>query len=134
MMKHHDVVEELYRCIRQQNFECFKQLCSPSIIWQKNSGFPEEGTNQSPIAVLNKVYKARNYEWKYWYFVIDRILDAGDDIVVLGYFNGSDRENNERFELAASHIYSFSEGKIVKFQQFIDDSVEVYKENLLKIV
>ncbi|MGK0406127.1 MAG: ketosteroid isomerase-like protein [Oleispira sp.] len=133
MMKHNDVVEKLYRCIRQQNFEYFKQLCSPSIIWQKNSGFPGEGTNQSPIAVLNKVYKARNYEWKHWYFVIDRILDAGDDIVVLGYFNGSDRENNERFELAASHIYSFSEGKIVKFQQFIDESVEVYKENSLKI-
>ncbi|MFT5653850.1 MAG: hypothetical protein ACI8W9_001804, partial [Psychromonas sp.] len=42
------------------------------------------------------------------------------------------RENNERFELAASHIYSFSEGKVIKFQQFIDESVDFYEENALK--
>ncbi|MFT6113530.1 MAG: ketosteroid isomerase-like protein [Oleispira sp.] len=133
MMKHNDVVEELYRCIRQQDVECFKQLCSPSILWQQNSGFAGDGTNQSPTAVLTKIYKAFNYEWKHWSFVIDRILDAGDDVVVLGYFNGSNRENNERFELAASHVYSFSNGKVIKFQQFIDEPVGVYKEIDLKI-
>ena len=131
-MKRNDLVEELYRCIRQQDVECFKQLCSPSIIWQQNSGFPRGGTNQSPAAVLNKIYKTLNYDWEHWRFVIDRVLDAGDDLVVLGYFNGSNRENSQRFELAASHIYSFSEGKIIKFQQFIDESVEVYKESTVK--
>ncbi|MFT4763328.1 MAG: ketosteroid isomerase-like protein [Oleispira sp.] len=123
MMKHKDIVEELYRCFRQQDVECFKQLCSPSIIWQQNSGFPGEGTHQGPTAVLNKVYKAFNIEWKRWSFVIERVLDAGDDIVVLGYFSGSKRDNNERFKLAASHIYSFRDGKVIKFQQFTDEQV-----------
>jgi ketosteroid isomerase-like protein len=123
MMKHKDVVEELYRCFRQQDVECFKQLCSPSIIWQQNSGFPGEGTHQGPTAVLSKVYKAFNLEWKRWSFVIERVLDAGDDIVVLGYFSGSKRDNNERFKLAASHIYSFRNGKVIKFQQFTDEQV-----------
>ncbi|MFT4837422.1 MAG: ketosteroid isomerase-like protein [Psychromonas sp.] len=132
-MKRNDIVEELYRCIRQQDVECFKQLCSPSIIWQQNSGFPRGGTSQSPAAVLSKIYKALNHDWINWSFVIDRILDAGDDIVVLGYFNGSHRENNQRFELAASHIYSFNEGKVIKFQQFIDESVEVFRGSDLKI-
>ncbi|MFT7457200.1 MAG: hypothetical protein ACI892_002365, partial [Marinobacter maritimus] len=50
---------------------------------------------------------ALNDQWKHGSFVIDRILDAGDEIVVLGYFNGRHRENDQRFELAASHIYSF---------------------------
>lgn len=122
-MKHKDIVEELYRCFRQQDVECFKQLCSPSIIWQQNSGFPGEGTHQGPTAVLNKVYKAFNIEWKRWSFVIERVLDAGDDIVVLGYFSGSKRDNNERFKLAASHIYSFRDGKVIKFQQFTDEQV-----------
>jgi hypothetical protein len=48
-------------------------------------------------------------------------------------FNGSHRENNQRFELATSHIESFSKGKVIRFQQFIDESVEVYKRNSLKI-
>ncbi len=120
-MKNKEVVEELYRCFRQQDVECFKQLCSPSIIWQQNQGFPGEGTHQGPAAVLNKVYKAFNLEWSRWRFVIERILDADGDVVVLGYFSGNKRETNERFKLAASHIYSFNAGKVVKFQQFTDE-------------
>lgn len=120
-MKNKDVVEELYRCFRQQDVERFKQLCSPSIIWQQNSGFPGEGTHQGPAAVFNKVYKAFNLEWKRWSFVIERILDAGDDIVVLGYFSGNQRDTSEHFKLAASHVYSFDDGKVVKFQQYTNE-------------
>jgi ketosteroid isomerase-like protein len=133
MMKNKDVVEELYRCFRQQDVECFKQLCSPSIIWQQNSGFPGEGTHQGPTAVLNKVYKAFNLEWKRWSFVIERVLDAGDDIVVLGYFSGHKREDDERFKLAASHIYSFHQGKVVKFQQYTNEQAASKKPVELEI-
>lgn len=120
MMKNKDVVFELYRCYRQQDVERFMQLCSPSIIWQQNQGFPGEGTHQGPLAVFNKVYKAFNFEWQRWSFVIERILDAGDDIVVLGYFSGTNRDSQKRFKLAASHIYSFKDGKVTKFQQYTD--------------
>jgi uncharacterized protein len=120
-MKNKEIVEELYRCFRQQDVESFKQLCSPSIIWQQNQGFPGEGIHQGPAAVLNKVYKAFNLEWSRWRFVIERVLDADGDIVVLGYFSGHKRETNERFKLAASHIYSFKDNKVVKFQQFTDE-------------
>ena len=126
-MKNKEVVTELYRCFRQQDVEHFKQLCSPSIIWQQNQGFPGEGTHQGPAAVLNKVYKSFNLEWQRWQFVIERILDAGDDIVVLGYFSGIKRETKQRFKLAASHIYSFKHGKVVKFQQYTDEQTIVYQ-------
>lgn len=122
-MKNKEIVEELYRCYRQHDVECFQYLCSPSIIWQQNSGFPGEGTHQGPEAVLNKVYKAFNIEWKNWTFVIERILDAGDDIVVLGYFSGHKRDNGEYFKLAASHIYSFRNNKVIKFQQFTNEQL-----------
>jgi ketosteroid isomerase-like protein len=127
MMKNKEVVTELYRCFRQQNIECFTQLCSPSIIWQQNQGFPGEGTHQGPAAVLNKVYKSFNLEWKRWQFVIERILDAGEDIVVLGYFSGIKRDTCEHFKLAASHVYSFKHGKVVKFQQYTDEQKIVHQ-------
>ena len=133
MMKNKEVVGELYRCFRKHDVNDFKQLCTPSIIWQQNCGFAGEGTHQGPTAVLSKVYKAFNIEWKRWYFVIERTLDAGDDIVVLGYFSGLKRDNNERFKLAASHVYSFEDGKVVKFQQFTND-VEVNNTRVLEAV
>ena len=120
-MKNKEVVTELYRCFRQQDVERFPQLCSPSIIWQQNRGFPGEGTHQGPSAVLNKVFKSFNIEWQRWYFVIERMLDAGEDIVVLGYFSGIKRDTKEHFKLAASHIYSFKHGKVVKFQQYTNE-------------
>lgn len=124
-MKHKDVIAELYRCFRQQDVEGFSELCSPSIIWQQNQGFPGEGTHQGPIAVFNKVYKAFNLNWQRWHFVIERILDAGDDIVVLGYFSGIRQDTGLKFEVAASHIYSFKDGKVVKFQQYTDESMQI---------
>lgn len=128
-MKNKEVVAELYRCFRQQDVERFTQLCSSSIIWQQNKGFPGEGTHQGPSAVLNKVYKSFNLEWHRWHFVIERTLDAGEDIVVLGYFSGIKRDTKERFKLAASHIYSFKHGKVVKFQQYTDEQTIVYQTN-----
>ena len=120
-MKHKDVVIELYRCFRQQDVERFTQLCSPSITWQQNQGFAGEGTYQGPSVVLSKLYKSFNFEWQRWRFVIERILDAGDDIVVLGYFSGIDRDTKQPFTLAASHIYSFNNGKVTKFQQYTNE-------------
>jgi ketosteroid isomerase-like protein len=126
MMKNKEVVTELYRCFRQQDVERFTQLCSPSIIWQQNQGFPGEGTHQGPSAVLSKVYKSFNLEWQRWHFVIERMLDAGEDIVVLGYFSGVKRDTKEHFKLAASHIYSFKQSKVVKFQQYTDEQTIVH--------
>lgn len=117
-MKNKEVVSELYRCFRQHDVERFMKLCSPSIIWQQNQGFPGEGTHQGPSTVLNKVYKAFNFKWKRWSFITERTLDAGDDIVVLGYFTGINRDTQKRFKLAASHVYSFKDGKVIKFQQY----------------
>lgn len=127
MMKNKEVVATLYRCFRQQDVECFTHLCSPSIIWQQNQGFPGEGTHQGPAAVLNKVYKSFNIEWQRWHFVIERMLDAGEDIVVLGYFSGIKRDTKEHFKIAASHIYSFKEGKVVKFQQYTNEQTITHK-------
>lgn len=127
-MKHKDIIAELYRCFRQQDVARFTELCSPSIIWQQNQGFPGEGTHQGPLAVFNKVYKAFNLNWQRWHFVTERVLDAGDDIVVLGYFSGIQRDTNVAFEVAASHIYSFKAGKVVKFQQYTDEPTEVVKK------
>lgn len=119
-MKHKDIIAELYRCFREQDVEGFTALCSPSIIWQQNQGFPGEGTHQGPLAVFHKVYKAFNLDWQRWHFVTERVLDAGDDIVVLGYFTGIKRDTEAEFKIAASHIYSFNDEKVVKFQQYTD--------------
>lgn len=134
-MKNKEIVEELYRCFRQQDVDRFTELCSPSVIWQQNQGFPGEGTHQGPMSVLNKVYRAFNNEWKRWAFVVDRVLDAGDDIVVLGYFAGVWRDSGETFRLPASHIYSIRNGKVVKFQQYTGDqrpSKSARKESTLQ--
>jgi ketosteroid isomerase-like protein len=122
VMKNRDVVAELYRCLQKKEIKCFQRYCSPSIIWQQNSGFPGEGTYQGPEAVVDKVFKAFNNEWKHWSFEIERIIDTGDDIVVLGHFSGYMRDDNTKFKKkAASHIYSFDAGKVVKFQQFTNN-------------
>ena len=124
-MKNREIIEELYRCYRDENVERFSELCSPSIIWQQNEGFPGEGTHQGPVSVLNKVFKAFNNEWKRWNFTIERILDAGEDVVVLGYFSGVWRDSGKVFRIPASHAYSLHQGRVTKFQQYTGSDLKV---------
>lgn len=124
-MKNREIIEELYRCYRDENVERFSELCSPSIIWQQNEGFPGEGTHQGPVSVLNKVFKAFNNEWKRWNFTIERILDAGEDVVVLGYFSGVWRDSGKVFRIPASHAYSLHQGVVTKFQQYTGSDLKV---------
>jgi uncharacterized protein len=51
---------------------------------------------------------------------IDETIDAGDKIIVLGYYVGeyASRKKAPRAQLA--HIWTVADGKAVKFQQYVD--------------
>jgi ketosteroid isomerase-like protein len=51
---------------------------------------------------------------------VDELLDAGDKVVMLGYYNGVRRATGKRFRAQAAHIWTMAAGKAVKFQQYTD--------------
>jgi uncharacterized protein len=49
-------------------------------------------------------------------------IDGGDDVVVLGRYGGTIKESGARIDAQFCHVYHFSDGKIVSFQQYTDSA------------
>lgn len=52
----------------------------------------------------------------------DRIVDGGDDIIVLGRYGGTAKESGAKLDAQFCHVYHFSGDKIVSFQQYTDSA------------
>jgi hypothetical protein len=51
---------------------------------------------------------------------VGELLDAGDKVVMLGFYNGVRKATGKRFRAQAAHIWTIAAGKVVKFQQYTD--------------
>jgi uncharacterized protein len=51
---------------------------------------------------------------------VDELLDAGEKVVMLGFYTGVRKATGKRFRAQAAHIWTIVAGKAVKFQQYTD--------------
>ena len=49
-----------------------------------------------------------------------QFVEAGDSVVVIARLHGRVRVNNKPFDLSAVHVWTFRNGKAVRFEVYID--------------
>jgi ketosteroid isomerase-like protein len=52
--------------------------------------------------------------------VPDTYIDGGDHVVVLGRYGGTMKAGGAKLDAPFCHVYRFSAGKVVTFQQYTD--------------
>ena len=119
-MNNIEVVKELYRAFREQDYDTFLCLSTEDIEWIQNEGFPSGATYQGASAVIEGVFKANNDKWSDFAYHIEEILDAGNSVIVIGKYSGRDRLSGKSMSAAAAHIYDLHDGKIARFRMFAD--------------
>ncbi|MBW4443367.1 MAG: nuclear transport factor 2 family protein [Plectolyngbya sp. WJT66-NPBG17] len=111
-MSNIEIVQELYRSFREKDYDAFLQICASDLQWIQNEGFPRGATHQSAEAVVDRVFKAFNDDWKAWSFEIEQWLDAGETIVVIGSYTGEHRVSGKTLRSPAAHVYDLQDGKV----------------------
>jgi uncharacterized protein len=119
-MSNIEIIPELYRSFREKDYDAFLQVCTPDLQWIQNEGFPHGATHRGAEAVINRVFKTFNDDWKAWSFEIEQWLDAGETIVVIGNYTGEHRLSDRAFRSPAAHVYDLQDGKVWRFRQFTD--------------
>jgi uncharacterized protein len=119
-MNNIEVVKELYRAFREQDYDAFVSITTEDIEWIQNEGFPGGATYNGASAVIEGVFKANNDKWEGFAYHIEDILDAGNSIVVIGKYSGRNRISRKPMSAAAAHIYDLREGKVCRFRMFAD--------------
>ncbi|MGL5836822.1 MAG: nuclear transport factor 2 family protein [Waterburya sp.] len=115
-----EVVKELYRAFREQDYDTFLRLSTEDIEWIQNEGFPGGATYIGASAIIEGVFKANSDKWSDFAYHIEEILDAGNSVIVIGKYTGRDRLFGKAMSAAAAHIYDLHDGKIARFRMFAD--------------
>ncbi len=48
-MNNLEVIEELYRAFREQDYDAFLRICTPDLEWIQNDGFPRGATTTADL-------------------------------------------------------------------------------------
>ncbi len=51
---------------------------------------------------------------------IERLIDAGEHVVVLGYSRGHVRAKGNEFEVSVAHVWAMQNGRATRFEAYID--------------
>lgn len=88
--------------------------------WTEMDGFPQRGTYIGPEAIVENVFKALGASFDGYSFTLERLLDAGDDVVGIGDYTGTYRQTGKSFRARVVHVWGVADGKIRRFEQFTD--------------
>ena len=73
-----------------------------------------------PQAVLQGVFARIGGEWENFSVTPKEVLDAGETVVGHGYYAGKFRGSGRDVRAQFAHVFTFRNGKVVKFQQYTD--------------
>jgi ketosteroid isomerase-like protein len=115
-----DIVRAHYTASASGDLDAMMADVSSQVRWTEMAGFPCAGTWVGPQAVIDNVFKVLGRDWNGFRFELERLLDAGGDIVGIGTYHGQFRATGKRMHARVTHVWQVSDGKIVAFEQFAD--------------
>ena len=115
-----EVVQELYRCFNEKDYEGFRVICTDDLEWIQNVGFPNGASRKGVEAVIEAVFKGNRSEWEGFSYQIVQFLDVGSTIVVIGTYEGLHHKTKKQMRAAAAHVYDLRDGKVCRFRMFAD--------------
>ena len=89
--------------------------------WHQAQGLAHGGVYHGIYEVRHSVFDPLDRDW--WdEFVVtpEEYIDAGSDVVVLGRYRGNARESGKRLDVPFVHVWTFDDGLVVRFRQFLD--------------
>jgi len=95
---------------------------SDDIVWNEAENFPLADRNpyRGPQAVASGVFARLAEEWDGFGVEPQEFLDAGDSIIVLGRYRGTNKTTGRAMNPQMAHVWRVSGGKATAFQQYVD--------------
>jgi len=94
----------------------------PTINWNEAEGYPLAKGNPyiGPQAIGEKVFGSLLAAIDNFTVVPSTFIDGGDHIVAVGRYGGMMKAGGAKLDAPFCHVYRFSDGKVVMFQQYTD--------------
>ena len=120
-MSNVDAVRRSYEAFARGDLDGVVADMDPEIEWHQAQGLPHGGLYRGLAEVRAAIFDPLAAEW--WdEFGAEpgELLDAGDEVVVIGRYRGRARGTGRELDVPYVHVWSFRDGRAWRFRQFLD--------------
>jgi ketosteroid isomerase-like protein len=115
-----DIVKAHYDANDRRNMDGMLADIAPDCHWTEMDGFPCAGTYVGPQEIFRNVFQVLGQAFDGYSFKLERLLDAGNDVVAVGNYSGTHKQTGKAFNARVVHVWSVAGDKIRRFEQFTD--------------
>jgi ketosteroid isomerase-like protein len=122
-MSNLDLVKQAYADFAVGNVPGVLGVFDSSIEWNECKGFPYiegDGIFTGPEAILTNVFMLIPVYYDGFNIAVNEIFEAGDKVVMEGYYQGTYKPTGKSFKANATHIWNVKDGKLARFFQAVD--------------
>jgi ketosteroid isomerase-like protein len=119
-----DIIKGLYDSFASGDVPGVLRAFDENIEWTEAEGFMYGGTYSGPNGVLSGVFMRLATEWEGFAAVPSKVVDGGDgNVVSFGTYSGKYLKTGMSMSVPFAHEWEMRDGKIVKFNQYMDTLV-----------
>jgi hypothetical protein len=122
-MSNVDIVKRVYEAFGRGDVPAVLAVMDPKIEWYEAEGNPYMPSGKAwvgPDAILNNLFMRLGTEWDGFAVHPAAFHDAGGTVVVEARYSGTHKATGKSMNPQVCHVWSVSNGKLTKFQQYVD--------------
>ena len=118
-----ELVKQAYAHFATGNVPAVLALFDPAIEWHECKGmsFVEgDGIFIGPDAVVTNVFMNLPVTFDGFNISVTEIFGTDDKVVMVGYYQGTNKATGNSFKANATHVWTVKDGKMAHFFQAVD--------------
>lgn len=122
-MTNAEIVQQAYSHFATGNVPAVLALFDPSIEWRECKGMPfvqDDGIYIGPEAIVTKVFMNLPVHFDGFNIAVSEIFGVGDKVVMVGYYQGTNKATGHAFKANATHVWTLKNGLMTHFFQAVD--------------
>ena len=118
-----EIVTKAYSDFATGNVKAVLAVWDPEIEWHECKGMPfvnGDGIFKGHEAIMTNVLMKLPVYFDGFNIEVTEIFGAGDKVVMMGYYRGTNKASGNPFEANAIHVWKAKDGKLTHFFQAVD--------------
>jgi ketosteroid isomerase-like protein len=115
-------VRSIYEAFGKGDVQTVLGLMSEKVEWNEAEHFTywTGGPFVGPQAVLNGVFARIGQDFDGFTVDVGRVVGCGDTVLSEGRYRGTVKATGKRLDVQVAHVWDVRDGKVVRFQQYVD--------------
>jgi ketosteroid isomerase-like protein len=115
-----EIVRRFAECWEHGDWDGMKQLTDPDVEMHATVGGVEEGRVRRGVDAIQRDYEAAEETWDEHRIELEKVIDAGDRVVIFQREHQRGRSSGIELELEAAVLVGLRDGRIVRLQGYMD--------------